>query len=120
MSLSDPLASGVTSFAGKLKQAVFVCLRLFLFCVVSLVAVSIAAWCVFVAFEPDHAIFVALQRTVGFIRIPLGVTAGLCIFFAAVSWNTPASHYSNSGSKDISRFQMTLHRRIPGGKREVS
>lgn len=120
MNFPDSLVNGQSSFSGRLKQAVLVCLRLFLFCVVSLAAVSVAAWCLFCIIDPDHSITSAIQRTLGFIRIPFGVTAGLCIFFAAVSWNSPISSHGALANKDLSGSHIAIHRRTSAGRREVS
>jgi hypothetical protein len=120
MNSQEPLVNGATSFSRKLRQASLVGLRLFLFCVTSLVAVSAAAWCVFLATDPDHSALAALQRAFGVIQIPFGVTVGLCIFFAAVSWNSRLSTHEAMESRDSLRAQFALHRRTSADKREVS
>lgn len=120
MNSPEPLDRVGTSFSGKLKQAILVSLRLFLFCASSLVAVSALAWCVFLVFDPAHSTLAATQRTLGFIRIPFGVTVGLCIFFAAVAWDSDGSRQDAAGRGDASYPQIAHTRPRPASKREVS
>ncbi len=111
---------GTASFVGRLKQAILVGLRLFVFCDASLVAVAAVALCVLYAIDPHQSAITAARHALGFIRIPFGVTLGLCIFFAAVSWNYPESNRGALETKDLSAARVAIHRPRATGRREVS
>ena len=84
-------------FLLRLREAIQVGLGLFLFCTVSMLGIAAIAWLVSVAMDPHHSGVKAALEIVRFSRIPLGVTTGLAIFFAAVSWRStePGNEPSN-------------------------
>ena len=78
-------------FFVRLQEAVQVGFGVFLFCDISIVGISAIAWLVFLAIDPQHAPIKAALAAVGFSRIPLEVTTGLAVFFAAVNWHSTQS-----------------------------
>ena len=88
----------------KLKDATRVAWGVFLFCSVSIVGLSILAWLVLWVLDPMHSAFAAAKWVARFDRIPLGVTSGMAIFFAAVSWDSAEARLGN--------LNRSVHRRL--------
>jgi len=112
--------SGCVPFLEKLKEAVQVGFGVFLFCTVSIVGISAAGWAILVVLDPAHSILVAAIQVTRFDLIPLGVTAGLAIFFAALSWDSPWAT-TEAFERNIQRRLTAIEQHLGiEGKREVS
>jgi len=96
--------SGRVPFLEKLQEAVQVGLGVFVFSAVSIAGISAVAWPILIVLDPAHSTLTAAIRVWRFDVIPFGVTTGLAIFFAALSWNSPWV--------TTETFERSVHRRL--------
>ncbi|WP_263352519.1 hypothetical protein [Acidicapsa acidisoli] len=96
---------GGLPFLLRLLEAVQVGFGIFLFCSISILAISVLAWLVFLAMDPRHQPLKAALDVMRFSRIPWGVTTGLSIFFAAVNWHSTKPETNIS---DISLYRRVI------------
>jgi hypothetical protein len=96
--------NGGLPFLLRLLEAVQVGFGIFLFCSISILAISAIAWAVFLAMDPQHLPLKAALSVVRFSRVPWGVTTGLSVFFAAVNWN--------STEMEVNMSDISIYRRV--------
>ena len=112
--------SGTVPFHKKLKEAAQVGFGLFTFCLISIAGLSTIVWLTLLALDPAHSAINAALRVADLARIPLGVTTGMSIFFAAVTWDSagiraPAIERSSSPASSLIPYRRTVEH-----EREVS
>jgi len=104
MRFSRKQRNGGLSLLLRLLEAAQVGFGTFLFCSISILAISGIAWAVFLAMDPQHLPLKAALAVVQFSRVPWGVTTGLSIFFAAVNWH--------STEPEANMSDISIHRRV--------
>jgi hypothetical protein len=112
--------NGGLPFLLRFLEAVQVGFGIFLFCSISILAISALAWAVFLAMDSQHLPLKAALAVVRFSRIPWGVTTGLSVFFAAVNWHSTKPE-ANMSDISVYRRLMAIEKLLElEHKREIS